>query len=109
MDKKSILALAVIGISVILVLVLYAFPTLLIIFLLLLAYTKNHFSPIKKEFVLFFLIVISSAVVEIILVNMTHSWSYTNSQLFGIPFWPPIFWGLLGTSLITFYEGISKN
>jgi len=109
MHKKSVLSLSVIGISVILVLSLYAFPTLLIIFLLLLAYAKNHFSPIKKEFMIFSLIVFSSAIVEIILVNMTHSWSYTNTQFFGIPYWPPIFWGLLGTSLITFYEGISKN
>ncbi len=109
MHKKSTLALTVIGISVILVLVLYTFPTLLIIFLLVLAYAKNHFSPIKKEFIIYGLIVFSSAIVEIILVNMTHAWSYTNAQFFGIPYWPPIFWGLLGNSLITFYEGISKN
>ena len=109
MHKKSTLALTVIGISVILVLVLYTFPTLLIIFLLVLTYAKNHFSPIKKELLIFTLIVFSSAIVEIILVNMTHAWSYTNAQFFGIPYWPPIFWGLLGNSLITFYEGISKN
>ncbi len=109
MHKKSTLALTVIGISVILVLTLYEFPTLLIIFLLVLAYAKNHFSPIKKEFMIFTLIVFSSAIVESILVNMTHSWSYANAQFYGIPFWPPIFWGLLGISLITFYEGISNN
>ena len=109
MHKKSVLSLAVIGISVILVLALYAFPTLLIIFLLLLAYAKNHLSPIKKEITIFSLIVFSSAMVEIILVNMTHAWSYANAQLFGIPYWPPIFWGFVGTSLITFYEGFSKN
>jgi len=109
MHNKSVLALIVIGISVILVLALYTFPTFLIIFLLVLAYAKKNFSPIKKEFMIFTLIVFSSAIVEIILVNMTQAWSYANAQFFGIPFWPPIFWGLLGTSLITFYEGISKS
>ncbi len=109
MSRKIMFSIAIICLSIISILFLYLFPNYLILFLLALAYIKHKIFPIKKELAIFSLIVFSSAVVEIILVNMTHAWSYTNAQLFDIPFWPPIFWGLLGTSLITFYEGISKN
>lgn len=77
--------------------------------MLIISYIKYRIYPIKKELQLFTLVIFSSAIIEIILVNLTNSWTYTNSQILGIPLWPPIFWGLLSTTLIVGYEGLVKK
>ena len=58
----------------------------------------------------FVLIGAGGAIIEMILVNFNGSWSYSNQQFFGIPFWIPFYWGNLSTTLVVMYEGlINKN
>lgn len=77
--------------------------------LILLAYIKYKMYPIKKELLWYCSICFGGAIVEIILVNIGHGWSYTNPQYLGIPVWIPLFWGLVGTTIIVLYEGITNR
>ncbi len=52
---------------------------------------------------------IGSAVIEIILVNVGHAWTYTTSQFLGIPLYMPIFWGLLGSTVISLYQDFANS
>ena len=64
--------------------------------------------PIKKELLWFVLISVGGAVVEVMLVNFGQAWSYTTSQFFGIPIWMPLFWGVVGTTIIVMYDGLTN-
>jgi len=79
---------------------------LLSIILVLIAYAKHKIYPIKKELLLFILISVGGAVVEILLVNSGSAWNYSSSQLFGIPFWIPFFWGVMSTTIVVLYDGL---
>lgn len=65
--------------------------------------------PIKMELLWFILISGGGAVIEIVLVNVGNAWTYANSQFFGIPLYMPIFWGLIGTTVITLYQGLNNQ
>lgn len=73
------------------------------------AYAKYRLYPIKSELLWFALICIGGAVVETLLVNIGGAWSYTSSQLFNIPIWMPLFWGLVGTTVIVMYDGLTER
>jgi len=76
--------------------------------LIILAYIKHLMYPIKKEFLWYVSIGVIGAIIEIILVNFGHGWTYTNPNIFGIPIWIPFFWGLIGTTIVVIYDGFKK-
>ena len=80
------------------------FSTLLII----LAYIKHLIYPIKKEFLWYISVSVIGAFIEIILVNFGHGWTYTTSNIFGVPMWIPLFWGLIGTTIVVIYDSFKK-
>lgn len=76
---------------------------------ILLAILKQVLYPIKKELLWYFLVGFGGAIFEIIIVNIGNGWTYNNPQIFGIPFWIPLFWGLIGTTSISLYKSITKE
>jgi len=82
---------------------------LLSIILILIAYVKHRIYPIKKELLWFLLLCIGGAAVEVLLVNSDSAWSYSTAQFFGIPVWIPLFWGVIGTTIIVLYDGFVNN
>ena len=84
----------------------YLLHSILLIFL---AYIKHKIYPIKKELLWFIMICVGGAIVEILLVNISHAWNYSNPQFFGIPIWIPIFWGVVGTTMIVVYDGLTNK
>jgi hypothetical protein len=77
--------------------------------LLLIAYAKHRLYPIQAEWLWFGLICVGGAIVEIALVNGGQAWGYAESQLFNIPIWMPLFWGVVGTTVIVMYDGLTKR
>ena len=77
--------------------------------LILLAYLKHRLYPIKKELLWYVLICFGGATVEIILVNVGRGWSYFHPDFLGVPFWIPLFWGLIGTTIIVIYDVLTQN
>lgn len=77
--------------------------------LVITAYVKHRLYPIKSELLWFALICFGGAIVEILLVNMGEAWSYSSSQLFNIPVWMPLFWGVVGTTIVVVYEGLAEG
>jgi hypothetical protein len=73
-----------------------------------LAYLKHLFCPIKKELLWFVSISLGFFIAEIILVNIGGAWTYTQPNIYGVPAWIPFFWGLIGTSMVSVYEGLKK-
>lgn len=106
MNRKLIVSIGVLLLSLLGELLLWNQVIIFSILLILLAYAKHKIYPIKKELLWYLLICVGGAVVEIILVNFGHGWSYSNPQLFGIPVWIPLFWGVVGTSIIVLYDGM---
>ena len=78
------------------------------IILVILALIKYLIYPIKKELVWYLLICFGGVLIEIILVNFGHGWTYVSPNIFGIPIWIPLFWGLVGTTIVVIYEGFRK-
>lgn len=82
---------------------------ILSLLLIILALIKHRFFPMKQELSWYLGFCIGGAVVEILMVNIGHGWSYVKPQLFNIPIWMPLFWGLTGTTVIVFYTEITKK
>ncbi len=70
------------------------------------AYIKHLICPIKSEFLWFILVSMGGLMIEIILVNFGGVWSYIVGQIFRIPIWMSVFWGLVGTTTITLYKNL---
>jgi len=109
MNRKFVIANGILLVSIGCLFLLWKQPVLLSVLLLLIAYGKHKLYPIKSELLWFVLICIGGGLVEILLVNFGHAWSYTQPQLYDIPIWMPIFWGLVGTTVIVMHEGLTKK
>ncbi len=105
MNIKFFASLIVIIFATLSILFLHGFTVMLSILLLVISLTKHYFYPIKKEALWFGVLFFGGALAEILLVNFAHAWFYTNPQFYGIPVYMPIYWGLLGTTLIVMYDG----
>lgn len=108
-QKKLVIAVAVMLLATLGIALLINNPLLLSCFLILIACTKHKLIPIKKELMWFALVSIGSAIGEIFLVNVTHAWSYANPHLFNVPLYAPLYWGLLGTTLALVYNLIIRE
>lgn len=106
MNRKFLISSGVILLSVLCTFFLGAYNLLPSILLIVLAYIKHIMYPIKKELLWFVLVGFSGAVVEILLVNFGASWTYSNTYLFGIPLWLPLFWGVISTTIIVLYDSL---
>lgn len=106
MNRKVVISVSILILSLLGELFFWNQVTLLSILLILLAYAKHKIYPIKKELLWYVFICNGGAIVEIILVNSGHGWSYSNTNMFGIPIWIPFFWGLIGTTTIVLYDGL---
>lgn len=108
MNHKILYSAGILLISNLGVLFLVKNTTTLIVLLLLIGIIKHKYFPIKKELVWYVLILVGGSLIEFVLVNFGSAWSYSNSQLFGIPAWIPFYWGLMGTTLIVLYDGLTS-
>jgi len=106
MNRKLVISVSILLLSNFCTFFLSNQAILLSIMFILIAYAKHKIYPIKKELLWFILIFIGGPMVEIILVNFSKAWSYSNPQFFGIPIWIPFYWGLMGTTLVSVYEGL---
>lgn len=109
MNRKFIVAFSFLALYSVAVFFLSSSALLLSIILVSLGYIKHLVYPIKKEFLWFIMISIGGAFVELALVNYAHAWSYTFPQFYGIPVYMPLFWGLLGTTIVVLYDGIVEK
>ncbi len=109
MNRKLISSVGIVILSLLGELFLWNQVALFVTLLVLLAFLKHKIYPIKKELLWYVLISIGGAIVEIILVNFGHGWRYSNPNFFGIPIWIPLFWGLLGTTVIVIYDGLNNK
>ena len=75
--------------------------------LILLAFAKHKLYPIKKELFWYLLIGFGATFIEVILVNFGNAWSYSAKHFLNIPLWMSFFWAILGTTIISLYEGIN--
>lgn len=88
---------------------LWRYVGLFSLLLIVLTYIKHRIYPIKKELLWYLLICIGGAIAEIILINFGHGWRYSNPDIFGIPLWIPLFWGLVGTTMLVIYDALINN
>jgi hypothetical protein len=109
MNRKFIVSLGIISLSLLGELLLWNHILVFSILLMVLAYVKHRIYPIKKELLWYLLITVGGTFIEIILVNFGHGWSYSNPKFFGIPAWIPLFWGLVGTTIIVLYDGLTNK
>jgi hypothetical protein len=109
MDRKFTLSIGIILLAATAIFVFWEEPVLLSGLLLLIAYGKHKMFPIKSELLWFSLICVGGALTEILLVNFGGAWSYASSQLFDIPIWMPLFWGVVGTTVVVAYDGLTKH
>ena len=109
MDRKYIGAVIILACAIAALFFLWQFTWPLTLLLTTLAYIKHRLYPIAAELAWFMLICVGGSIVEIILVNGAGAWSYTSSQLLNIPVWMPVFWGLVGTTIIVLYEDLVKR
>jgi hypothetical protein len=106
MNRKIIVSIGILLVSLLGELLLWNYVIVYSCLLILLAYIKHKLYPIKKELLWYILICVGGAIVEIILVNFGNGWRYSHPDIFGIPFWIPIFWGTLGTTIVVLYDGL---
>jgi hypothetical protein len=109
MNRKLVVSIGLLLLSLLGELILWNYVVVFSILLILLAYAKHKLYPIKKELQWYVLICVGGAIVEIILVNFGHGWSYSNPDFFGIPMWIPLFWGFVGTTIIVLYDGLINS
>jgi hypothetical protein len=88
---------------------LWKYAAVLSAILLLAAYLKHRLYPIKFELVWFGSICLGGAIIEALLVNIAGAWRYESPQLFDVPVWMPLFWGVVGTTLIVLYDGLAES
>lgn len=108
MYRKLFISILIIIIALLGELLLWNNIILLSLLFIVLVFVKHKIYPIKKELFWFLSISICGAIVEIILVNSGHGWVYSNPDIWGIPLWIPLFWGLIGTTVIVIYEAITN-
>lgn len=106
MNNKFIVSIGILSLALLGELFLWNQVVLFSLLLVLLAYIKHKIYPIKKELLWYLLICGSGAIVEIILINFGHGWSYMNPDFLGIPIWIPLFWGVIGTTIVVLYDGM---
>jgi len=108
MNRKVIVAASIIASALLGELLIWNYVIVFSFFLVFLAYLKRRLYPIKREVPWYLGIAIGGALVEIVLVNFGQGWSYAHPDFFGIPLWIPLFWGLIGTTTIVLYEGLTE-
>jgi hypothetical protein len=109
MNHKISVSISILVLSLVGELFLWNHVVTFSLLLMFLAYAKHKLYPIKKELLWYVFICVSGAIVEIILVNFGQGWTYSNSNLFGIPIWIPFFWGLIGTTIVVLYDGLTNK
>jgi hypothetical protein len=109
MHRKLIVSLLILLLICGSIFFLWRYAVVLSAVLLLAAYLKHRLYPIKFELLWFGSICIGGAITEGLLVNFAGAWSYDSSQLFDIPVWMPLFWGVVGTTLIVLYDGLTES
>jgi len=109
MNRKFIVSLVVILISLLGELLLWNQVLVFSLMLIVLAYIKHKIIPIKREFLWYLLLCLGGASIEVVLVNVGHGWSYIKPDVLGIPFWIPLFWGLMGTTVVVMYNGFIQQ
>jgi len=109
MNRKFVTSASILVFSIGALFFLWKQTWLLSVLLVVVAYLKHRLYRIKAELLWFSLICIGGAIVEILLVNIGGAWSYSSSQLFNIPIWMPLFWGVVGTTIIVMYDGLTKG
>lgn len=108
MNRKLFLSISILALSILGELFLWNKVVLFSVLLITLAYIKHLLYPIKKEFQWYILICVIGTFIEIVLINYGHGWTYSNPNVFGIPIWIPLFWGLIGTTILVIYDGFKK-
>jgi hypothetical protein len=85
-------------------------PFILSLLLIALTLLKRRLFPIKREFLWYMGLTLGGAIVEVVMVNIGGGWRYAKPQFLNIPLWMPLFWGLVGTTVIVLYrELIGKH
>jgi len=106
--KKTSVATLFISVSVF-SLLFWKYSFLLSVFFLIIGYLKHKIIPIRKEFLWYVLVSVGATLVEVILVNVAHAWKYVDSyNIFGVPIWMSLFWGVAATTMISLYEGLTE-
>jgi sterol desaturase/sphingolipid hydroxylase (fatty acid hydroxylase superfamily) len=106
MNKQFVVSTGIILLSAISILFLSSQAVLLSILLIFIAFVKHTIYPIKRELLWFVMICFGGTCIEIVLVNIGHAWSYSTPQLLGIPVWMPLFWGVVGTTIVVLYDAV---
>lgn len=106
--KKIRIALTTILLAIVVVYSLWRYPPLLIIAILLIAYFKHVFAPLKKELIMFLVSAIVGAGGESIIM-FGGPWSYATPTIVNFPIWLPFLWGLAGITGISLYQGITED
>lgn len=102
--RKILIVSAAMMASTATVFFLWRQPLAVSIILLIIAILKFSFARVSKELFWWVFIVVFSAITEAIFVNFAHAWTYVGPTLFGVPVHMPIFWGIIGTSVLSLYE-----
>lgn len=106
---KKIFPLLFILLMAVLIVLLFSQNSLLAsIFLLIIYYFKVKLFSLKNETFWFIGLVVSSSITEIILVNFANTWVYTNPDFLSIPYYPPFFWALIITTIISLNRKLYK-
>jgi hypothetical protein len=109
MHRKILFPVGIIVISLLGELLLWNNIVLFSALLIALAYIKHLIFPIKREFLWYISVSVIGFIIEIILVNFGHGWTYVNPDLFGVPIWIPLFWGLVGTTIVVIYSWLQNR
>ena len=109
MSRKLFIPIMTIVLATTSVAFLLEYPLLLLSTLIIIQLIKHKLIPINKELLWFFIVGMGSVLGEIFLVNVTHAWSYANPHLLGVPFYAPLYWGILGTTLVMVYDVIQRD
>lgn len=107
-QRKFIIAVLSIFITITLTSLLWHSPYILISALILLAVIKHFLSPVKKEFVTFLVSGFFGPLGETLIMR-SGPWSYSSVDFINFPVWLPFLWGLAGTIWITLYESYIGN
>lgn len=109
MNRKFVISLSILIISVGAIFFLWEQAWLLSALFVVIAYAKHKVYPIKAELLWFSLICVGGAIAEALLVNIAGAWSYSSTQLFNVPIWMPLFWGVVGVTIVVMYDGLAEG